>query len=86
MIVVILAATSDEARGHARLAGLAARDVVIPGSSKGLEGLRLDNSDLVIELPSFRQHPRRSEIEDATLATILRQPAEHRPPWHRIVG
>ena len=88
MIVVILAGTLQEAEGHARLAGLAMRDVVIPRSSEALEGLTLGVADLVVELPSFRSLPRekRDEIEAVVLAKILRSPIGERAKWHRVVG
>lgn len=84
MIVVILARTIDEGRSHARLAGLADRDVVIPGSAAGIAGLKLDASDLIVELPGFRGRRGAQAIEDALLVAVLRGPADARPVWHRV--
>ncbi len=84
MIVVILARTVGEGRTHARLAGLADRDVVIPGSWHGLEGLRLGAGDLIVEMPGFVGRRQAAAIRDALQTQIDRRLEDDRPLWHVV--
>jgi len=82
MIVVLLAGTVREAEQHARLAGVARSDTIIPRTSRGLEGLRLGDGDLIVEFPSFVDHPCRSEVYDTLLRTLAKSKAK--PVWERV--
>lgn len=85
MIVVILAGTYDEAREHARLAGLARRDVVLPlDDGRVTRNLDLSHGDLIVELPSFIHHPAHLTIQDALLLHLVQTPAADRPVWHKV--
>jgi len=83
MIVVMLTRRHDEAVAHARLAGLAMRDVLVPGSdNQVLRGLRLTDADLIVEFPSFDHHPHRDDIRAELFVVLARSRAN--PPWERL--
>lgn len=78
----MLTHSPDEAHAHAKLAGLAMHDVVIPANSNVLHGLRLSDDDLIIEFPSFEEHPRKVAIRQS-LHTIMAM-CKAKPPWERV--
>jgi hypothetical protein len=83
--VVILAGSVDEARAFVKVAALAAADVVIPQTPDVLDGLRLENSDLIIEFPSFLQH------EDWHRITLMLNDRigacqAYQIPWEKFAG
>lgn len=82
MKVIMLTRLPDEAREHARLAGLAMSDVIIPGSERNLMGLTLSSSDLIVEFPSFGAHPREQAIRETLRRSLLMTKAS--PPWHKV--
>jgi hypothetical protein len=84
MKVVMLTKFPQEGQEHARLAGLAMSDVIIPGSERNLMGLRLTDDDLIVEFPSFVGHAREHEIRDSLRRTLAI--CKSRPPWERITG
>lgn len=82
MKVVMLTRFPKEGEEHARLAGLALSDVIIPGSEVHLHGLRLTSDDLIVEFPSFEAHPRREQMVKSLRKTLSMCKAE--PPWERV--
>lgn len=73
MKVVILAGTTAEATGYIEGAGLSVQDVVAPRSANAVHGLQLDEGDLIVQFPSWRDVPegRRAEIRAALRAGFI---------------
>ena len=84
MIVVILTGTAHEGEEYRKVANLASADVIIPRTSRALDGLRLTDADLIVEFPSFEAHPQHDEVY-AVLRRCLKK-TRATTPWERITG
>jgi len=84
MKVVLLCATQDEARDHAREAGLKpfSRDIIAPGSAASIDGLRLTEADLVIEFEGFRQRSD-ADLIVRSLQRSIRKAGDAGPIWRK---
>ena len=83
MRVIILAKNKAEALDYMALANLRGRDVTIVSSPQSLNGLRLDETDLIAEFPGFNQHRDADKIR-ATLRRVMAK-NEAQPLW-KIIG
>ena len=83
-MVILLTGTLDEAKSHARLAGLASGDVLIPRSGAAIDGLGLTAEDLIVEFPSWQDVPsgRRAEVERNLMRSIEKANVEVR--WEKV--
>jgi hypothetical protein len=78
----MLARDVKEAEAHARLAGLAMHNVIIPQTPGFIHSLKLKDRDLIVEFPSFADHPHEVAIRQG-LHTVLRM-CKANPPWERL--
>lgn len=82
MKVIILAGSIAEAEEHARNAGLDFKDVIMPQSERPLQGMRVRDEDLIVELPTFAQHPLRERIRQSLRVSISMCKSD--AVWHVI--
>ena len=84
MKVIILARTKDEAETHRKWAKLSRQDAISVSSSRALDGLLLHDEDLIVELPSFREHREHRQICDTLSRSMLK--SGEVPRWEKITG
>lgn len=88
MKVVILCPLVAEGRAHARQAGLAERDfIAVSGGAhtnvRALDGFRVTEDDLVLELPGFRDGPHAAKVIEIVQRSI-RKTNDAGPRWEKI--
>lgn len=82
-MVVLLAATSDEAYDFATQAELEPSDCIVPTGIEKIEGLRLDWIDLIVQFPGFAERQDAREITEALLRVILAGDGDG-PLWEHV--
>lgn len=84
MRVIILAPSIREAETHRKWAKLSPRDCHTAMSAASFMGLRLDDEDLIVELPGFREKNR--QADEILVALQMSMKKGGVPRWERITG